>query len=87
MGNCMSVGAIEVSDEDKRRHREVEKSLKQVRIQCSGLFTGHICHALSSAHVRFMLTTLSYQAKQKLASQVKVCGGSFLLERRRQTVS
>lgn len=31
MGNCMSVGAIDVSDEDKRRHREAEKSLKEVR--------------------------------------------------------
>jgi len=40
MGNCLSVGSIEVSDEDKRRHREAEKSLKE--------------------------------AKQKLASQVKV---------------
>ncbi|KAN0121442.1 Guanine nucleotide binding protein (G-protein), alpha subunit [Russula decolorans] len=40
MGNCMSAGSVEVSDEDKRRHREVEKSLKE--------------------------------AKQKLASQVKV---------------
>ena len=31
------------------------------------------------APVRFVLTTLSYQAKQKLASQVKVCGVGFLL--------
>jgi len=30
----MSVGAVEVSDEDKRRHREAEKSLKEVRVQC-----------------------------------------------------
>ena len=29
----MSVGSVEVSDEDKRRHREVEKSLKEVRLQ------------------------------------------------------
>lgn len=28
----MSAGSVEVSDEDKRRHREVEKSLKEVRI-------------------------------------------------------
>lgn len=33
MGNCMSAGSVEVSDEDKRRHREVEKSLKEVRVQ------------------------------------------------------
>jgi guanine nucleotide-binding protein subunit alpha len=32
MGNCMSTGGIEVSDDDKRRHREAEKSLKEVRI-------------------------------------------------------
>ena len=29
----MSAGSVEVSDEDKRRHREVEKSLKEVRVQ------------------------------------------------------
>jgi hypothetical protein len=29
----MSAGSVEVSDEDKRRHREVEKSLKEVRLQ------------------------------------------------------
>ena len=28
----MSGGSVEVSDEDKRRHREAEKSLKEVRI-------------------------------------------------------
>jgi hypothetical protein len=28
----MSAGSVEVSDEDKRRHREVEKSLKEVRV-------------------------------------------------------
>ena len=37
MGNCISGGAIEVSEEDRRRHREAEKSLKEVRIQCSPL--------------------------------------------------
>ena len=44
MGNCVpaSVEAIEVSDEDRRRHREVESSLKKVRIQCSHLFSQHI---------------------------------------------
>jgi hypothetical protein len=37
MGNCVpaSVEVIEVSDEDGRRHREAERSLKRVRIQCS----------------------------------------------------
>ncbi len=32
MGACMSSGAIEVSEEDKRLHREAEKSLKEVRV-------------------------------------------------------
>jgi len=42
----MSVGAIDVSDEDRRRHREAEKSLKEVRIP---LFTAHTCIS-SEAH-------------------------------------
>lgn len=33
MGNCISGGAVEVSDEDRRRHKEAEKSLREVRIQ------------------------------------------------------
>jgi hypothetical protein len=33
----MSAGSVEVSDEDKRRHREVEKSLKEVRDQFHSL--------------------------------------------------
>ena len=32
MGACMSSGSIDVSEEDKRLHREAEKSLKEVRI-------------------------------------------------------
>lgn len=31
MGACMSSGGIDVSEEDKRLHREAEKSLKEVR--------------------------------------------------------
>ena len=31
MGACMSTGVIEVSEEDKRRNKEVEKELKEVR--------------------------------------------------------
>ncbi len=31
MGACMSSGSVEISDEDKRLHREAEKSLKEVR--------------------------------------------------------
>jgi hypothetical protein len=33
MGNCISAGSVEVSDEDKRKHKEAEKSMKEVRIQ------------------------------------------------------
>ena len=32
MGACMSSGGIEVSEEDKRRNREVEKNLREVRV-------------------------------------------------------
>jgi hypothetical protein len=61
----MSAGSVEVSDEDKRRHREVEKSLKEVRVQFRPympLFESISCTDYSVYH----------QAKQKLASQVKV---------------
>lgn len=37
MGACMSSGGIEVSEEDKRLHREAEKSLKEVRLYASML--------------------------------------------------
>jgi hypothetical protein len=62
MGACMSSSnpGIEVSEEDKRLHREAEKALKEVR---------------PSLSVRFVVTeyVLSlWQAKSKLASQVKV---------------
>ena len=30
MGNCMSGTAVDISEDDKRRHREAEKSLKEV---------------------------------------------------------
>jgi len=64
----MSAGSVEVSDEDKRRHREVEKSLKEVRVHF---------HSVSCIYANILsqyriLTTLYHQAKQKLASQVKV---------------
>ncbi|KAH9891159.1 heterotrimeric G protein alpha subunit 4 [Cubamyces lactineus] len=35
MGACMSSGAIEVSDEEKRLHREAEKSLREARVKLS----------------------------------------------------
>jgi hypothetical protein len=30
MGACISTGMIEVSEDDKRKHKEVEKELKEV---------------------------------------------------------
>jgi hypothetical protein len=51
----MSAGSVEVSDEDKRRHREVEKSLKEVRIQFHS-FSRIYANVLSQYRV---LTTLS----------------------------
>ena len=65
----MSAGSVEVSEEDKRRHREAEKSLKEVRVQSHSFFSCIYSSILSQHHV---LTTLYHQAKQKLASQVKV---------------
>lgn len=62
MGVCMSSSnqGIEVSEEDKRLHREAEKALKEVRSPHSV--------RLSMAEVGLC----SWQAKSKLASQVKV---------------
>ena len=64
-----------MSDEDKRRHREAEKSLKEVRSRHSWRSLLRIYAYLPSR----ILTAMYYQAKQKLASQVKVRGGRFLL--------
>ena len=47
---------IEVSEEDKRMHREAEKALKEVRRPFG---------------VPWSLTNLAMQAKSKMASQVK----------------
>ncbi|KAI0757461.1 heterotrimeric G protein alpha subunit 4 [Daedaleopsis nitida] len=33
MGACMSSGAVEISEEDKRMHREAEKSLKEAKLK------------------------------------------------------
>jgi hypothetical protein len=65
----MSAGSVEVSDEDKRRHREVEKSLKEVRVQFHSFV--HICQYFES--ISCTHCSMYHQAKQKLASQVKVC--------------
>ncbi|KZT68855.1 heterotrimeric G protein alpha subunit 4 [Daedalea quercina L-15889] len=35
MGACMSSGPVDVSEEDKRRHREAEKSLKEAKARLS----------------------------------------------------
>ncbi len=60
MGACMSSGPIEVSEEDKRLHREAEKQLKEV---CRVSYPpGNV------THVNF----LRIQAKAKMAHQVKV---------------
>jgi ABC-type polysaccharide/polyol phosphate transport system ATPase subunit len=40
----MSAGSVEVSDEDKRKHREAEKSLKEVRIRFHTFPPCSICH-------------------------------------------
>ncbi len=61
----MSSGSVEVSDEDKRRHREAEKSLKEVRVQFPIFFCAYM--PISCTH-----DSGNYQAKQKMASQVKV---------------
>lgn len=58
MGACMSTGVIEVSEEDKRRNRDVEKELKEVS-------------TMRLIHFR-RLTSVCKQARAKLATQVKV---------------
>lgn len=68
----MSAGSVEVSDEDKRRHREVEKSLKEVRVQFHS-FSCIYANILSQYRVTDYFAY--HQAKQKLASQVKVRRG------------
>jgi guanine nucleotide-binding protein subunit alpha len=35
MGNCMSATAVDISEDDKRRHREAEKSLKEAKQKLS----------------------------------------------------
>lgn len=64
----MSATAVEVSDDDKRRHREAEKSLKEVGVIHPGILQC-IYACLLSKHLFIHLET---QAKQKLAAQVKV---------------
>ena len=62
MGACMSSShpGIEVSEEDKRKHREAEKALKEVRRP--------LCVSSSLNNLTISLR----QAKSKMASQVKV---------------
>lgn len=31
MGACMSSGPVDISEEDKKRHKEAEKSLREAR--------------------------------------------------------
>lgn len=62
MGACMSSpsSGIEVSEEDKRLHREAEKALKEV------------CSPLSAFSFMTDIAISLRQAKSKMASQVKV---------------
>ena len=62
MGACMSSSnpGIEVTEEDKRLHREAEKALKEV---CRSL-------RVLPSMPDFVLRT--FQAKSKMSSQVKV---------------
>ena len=84
MGNCIpaSVEVIEVSDEDRRRHREAEWSLKKVRVQYSHpfFFFFQRTYTYLPGPVLFNSNDSVFQAKQKMVSQVKVrTRGSFLL--------
>lgn len=47
MGACMSSGGIEVTEEDKRRNREVEKNLREVRVADSLTSITHSEHVAS----------------------------------------
>jgi len=69
MGNCIpaSVEVIEVSDEDRRRHREAEWSLKKVRVQYS-----HPFFFFFNVHIRIfrvpsclILTTLYFRRSKR----------------------
>ena len=62
MGACMSSGGVDVSEEDKRLHREAEKSLKEVR---------HYLHLLTG-YTAPDSPSVAMQAKLKLQKQVKV---------------
>ena len=67
MGNCISAGSVEVSDEDKRKHKEAEKSMKEVRIQFPIFSLAYMSVLIGCAD-----RSVHRQAKQKMASQVKV---------------
>jgi hypothetical protein len=46
MGSCISsAGGVEVSEQEKQRHRAVEKELKEVRILFNALL-GNLCSTL-----------------------------------------
>jgi hypothetical protein len=58
----MSTGVIEVSEEDKRKHKEVEKELKEVSVFCI------------RQECRDTEVGIHIQAKAKMQQQVKVIG-------------
>lgn len=64
MGACFSSTGIDVSEEDRRLHREAEKNLKEVRIPVPPLYHAELTRSLCSPTL--------LQAKAKMAHQVKV---------------
>lgn len=71
MGICTSSGGIEISEDDKQRHREAEKVLKEVSFH-SVLAAVHLCIPMRLQVLWRTLTSNGVQAKTKLAVQVKV---------------
>jgi hypothetical protein len=65
MGNCMSATAVDISEDDKRRHKEAEKSLKEVRV----IYPGNICASPEQITLRRRWCVLSGEAKVSIASQ------------------
>ena len=61
----MSASAVDISDDDKRRHREAEKSLKEVRL----IHPGNICASPEQIPLHRRWCVLSGEAKVSIASQ------------------
>ena len=65
MGNCMSATAVDISEDDKRRHREAEKSLKEVGV----IHPGDICASSEQMTLCLHWCVLSGKAKISITSQ------------------